>query len=258
MEKKVAVVTGASSGIGAELCKKLGAAGWCVVLAARRRNELDKVAADCGKNTLVVITDVTRRADIDELRDQTLAKFGRIDLWVNNAGQGIGKKVMELTEEDFDAMMSVNVKSALFGMQAVVPYFQQQGIGHLINISSFLGRVPFANFRSAYNAAKSALNSLTANLRMDLRRTHPGIKVSLVMPGMVQTDFAKNSLHGTPPPPQGSTSRMMPQTPQEVADLLMELIKNPKPELYTNPASAETAKAYFTDVAAFEDTMFRS
>jgi NADP-dependent 3-hydroxy acid dehydrogenase YdfG len=255
MEKKVAVVTGASSGIGAELCKKLGATGWCVVLAARRRNELDKVAAYCGKNTLVVVADVTRRADIDGLRDQTLAKFGRIDLWVNNAGQGIGKKVMELTEEDFDAMMSVNVKSALFGMQTVVPYFQQQGIGHLINISSFLGRVPFANFRSAYNAAKSALNSLTANLRTDLRRTHPGIKVSLVMPGMVQTDFAKNSLHGTPPPPPGSTSRMM---PQEVADLLMELIKNPKPELYTNPASAETAKAYFTDVAAFEDTMFRS
>jgi short-subunit dehydrogenase len=153
-------------------------------------------------------------------------------------------------------MMSVNVKSALFGMWTVVPYFQQQGKGHVINISSFLGRVPFASFRSAYNAAKSALNSLTANLRLDLRRTHPGIKVSLVMPGMVSTDFAKNALYGTPSMPQGASGRSSIQTPQEVADILVDLIKNPKPEIYTNPSSAETAKTYYADVAAYEDQMF--
>ena len=256
MEKKVAVVTGASAGIGAELCKKLGADGWCVALAARRRRELDETASQSGENTLVVLTDVTKRAEVERLKNEALQKFGKIDVWVNNAGRGIGRKVMDLNEADFDEIMSVNVKSALFGMWTVVPYFQQQGKGHVINISSFLGRVPFASFRSAYNAAKSALNMLTANLRIDLRRTHPDIKVSLVMPGMVSTDFAKNALYGTPPMPQGASNRFSFQTPQEVADILVDLIKNPKPEIYTSPSSAETAKAYYADVAAFEDKMF--
>ncbi len=257
MDKKTAVVTGASGGIGAELCIKLGGEGWNVALAARRRDELYKIAARSGENTLVVVTDVTKRTDIDNLKTEALRKFGRIDLWVNNAGRGIGKKVLDLTEDDFDEMMNVNVKSVLFGMQAIVPYFQEHGVGHIINISSFLGRVPFANFRSAYNAAKSAVNTLTANLRTDLRRTHPGIKVSLVMPGMVSTDFAKNALYGTPQMPMGSATGMKPQTPEEVADILMELIKNPKPEIYTNTSSAEIARAYYNDVAAFEDNMFK-
>jgi NAD(P)-dependent dehydrogenase (short-subunit alcohol dehydrogenase family) len=258
MENNVAVVTGASSGIGAELCKKLAAKGWCVVLAARRKKELEETAANCGVNALAVVTDVTRRDQVDRLKNASLERFGRIDVWVNNAGRGISRKVMELTEADFDEMMSVNVKSALFGIWAVVPYFQQQGKGHVINMSSFLGRIPFVNNRSAYNAAKSALNSLTANLRTDLRRTHPGVRVSLVMPGIVLTDFARNAVYGTPPLPAGAASRVPSQTPQEVADILVELIKNPKPEIYTNPSSVETAKAYYADVGAFEDRMFNS
>jgi NADP-dependent 3-hydroxy acid dehydrogenase YdfG len=257
MDKKVAVVTGASGGIGAELCTKLGGQGFCVVLAARRSAELTGVAARCGGETLVVVTDVTKRSDVDKLKDEALRKFGKIDVWVNDAGRGITKNVLDLTESDFDEMMSVNVKSVLFGMQAAVPCFQAQGGGHLINVSSFLGRVPFVSSRSAYNAAKSAVNMLTANLRADLRRTHPGIKVSLVMPGVVLTDFAKNALYGTPPMPAAVTSRLNPQTPQEVAEIIMELIKNPKPEIYTNPASAETAKAYYSDVGAFEENAFR-
>jgi NADP-dependent 3-hydroxy acid dehydrogenase YdfG len=257
MENKVAVVTGASSGIGAALCKKLGAQGWCVVLAARRKKELEETAAQCGANALVVVTDVTKRDEVERLKKEALEKFGRIDVWVNNAGRGISRKVMELSETDFDEMMSINVKSALFGIWAVVPHFQEQGKGHLINISSFLGRIPFVNHRSAYNAAKSALNSLTANLRTDLRRTHPGVKVSLVMPGIVSTDFAKNAVYGTPPMPPGAASRVPTQTQQEVADILVELIKNPKPEIYTNPSSVETAKTYYADVGAFEDRMFQ-
>ena len=258
MEKKVAVVTGASGGIGAELCKKLGANGWCVVLAARRREELENVAAQSGTQTRVVVTDVTRRAEVNRLKDEALKVFGHIDVWVNNAGRGIGRKVLELTDADFDEMMSVNVKSALYGMQAVVPCFQEQGTGHLINISSFLGRIPFVSQRSAYNAAKSALNSLTANLRNDLRQSSPGVHVSLVMPGLVLTDFGNNALHATPPQvPAGGSGRMQPQTPQDVADILMELIRNPKPEIYTNPSSAESAKAYYSDVAAFEERMLR-
>ena len=256
MDKKVIVVTGASSGIGAALCKKMGAEGWCVVLAARRLAELEKTAAASGACILIVPTDVTKKSDMNYLKKKALEKFGRIDVWVNNAGRGIGRRVTELTEHDIDAIMAVNFKSVFFGIQAVVPYFMEQGRGHLINVSSFLGRVPFATFRSVYNAAKSAVNTLTANLRVDLRRSHPGIKVSLVMPGMVTSEFQKNALYGTPPMPLTSGSGMKPQTSEEVADMMFELIKHPQPELYTNSASPEMARRYYEDVAGFEDAMF--
>ena len=257
MDKKVIVVTGASSGIGAALCKKMGSEGWCVVLAARRLAELEKIAAASGACSLIVPTDVTKKSDMDHLKKKTLEKFGRIDVWVNNAGRGIGKHVIDLTEKDLDDIMNVNFKSVFFGIQAVVPYFMEKGSGHIINISSFLGRVPFATFRSVYNAAKSAVNTLTANLRVDLRRSHPGIKVSLVMPGVVSSEFQKNALYGTPPMPQFSGGGMKPQTPEEIADILFGLIKNPKPEIYTNPASPDMARRYYEDVAAFEDNMIK-
>ena len=86
-------------------------------------------------------------------------------------------------------MMTVNVKSALYGMQAIAPHFIARGRGQIVNVSSMLSRVPFATFRSAYNAAKAALNALTANARVDLARAHPGIQVTLVMPGLVRTEF---------------------------------------------------------------------
>jgi len=254
MSEKVIVITGASSGIGAALARQLGAQGWALALAARREQELQRVASQSGPAALAIVTDVRLRPDVERLRDETLARFGRIDIWINNAGRGIGRKVADLTDADFDEMMAVNVKSALYGMQAVLPHFMQRGTGHIINVSSFLGRVPLASFRSAYNAAKAALNSLTANLRMDLKATHPGIQVSLVMPGIVDTDFARNALGGTPLPPPGARP-MVAQAPEDVARLIAELIEHPQPELYTNPASPEMARRYFQDVAAFEATL---
>lgn len=248
---KIIVITGASSGIGAELARQLGAQGHRLVLAARREKELSEVASQTGTETITVLTDVRRRADIEQLRDRAIEAFGHIDVWINNAGRGIGKSVLEITDEDFDEMMLVNTKSALYGMQVIVPHFKERGSGHIINVSSFLGRVPLATVRSVYSAAKAALNSLTANLRMDLRREYPGIHVSLVMPGIVMTEFAKNALHGTPqgPPPTGP---MKPQTAEEVAAAIVKLIEEPVAEIYTNPASPEIARRYYEDIGAFE------
>src|SRR5689334_20426091 len=210
---KVIVITGASGGIGAALAQRVARDGHAVVLAARRERELKAVAATCGERAFPVVADVTQRTIVNNLRDAAIRRFGVVDVWVNNAGRGITKKVLELTDEDLDAMVTVNVKSALYGMQAIVPHFQDRGQGHLINVSSFLGRVPLVTFRSAYNAAKAALNSLTANLRMDLRATHPNIHVSLVMPGVVTTEFAKNAL-GTPVPSAAAPGTNA-QTPEE-------------------------------------------
>ena len=244
---KTIVITGASAGIGAALARHLGRQGHQLVLAARRGPELERVAAECGTATEVVVADVRLRADVERLRDAALRRFAHVDVWVNNAGRGITRAVLDLSDDDVDEMMAVNVKSALYGIQAIVPHFQERGEGHLINVSSFLGRVPFVAFRSAYNAAKHALNALTANLRMDLRNTHPGVHVSLVMPGVVRTEFAANALGGMVPSggPPG-------QTAKEVAVVIAGLIEHPVAEVYTNPASAEMARRYYQDVGAFE------
>ena len=174
---KSIVITGASAGIGAAIARRLGRDGNKLALAARREDLLRDVARQSAPDAIAVVADVTRREDVERLRDEALRAFGGVDVWINNVGRGISRSVLDLTDDDLDEMMRVNVKSALYGMQAVVPYFLERGRGHLINISSFLGRVPIAAHRSAYNAAKAALNALTANLRADV--VGQGVEVSL-------------------------------------------------------------------------------
>ena len=147
---EIVVVTGASSGIGAALAEALSQRGMSVVLVARRKEALDAVAARCGGRAHVVVADVTERAAVRGVVEQALARFGRVDVWVNNAGRGITRAPSELTDEDIDEMMRANVKSALYGMQEILPHFKSRNAGHIINVSSMLGRVPFATIRSAY------------------------------------------------------------------------------------------------------------
>jgi NADP-dependent 3-hydroxy acid dehydrogenase YdfG len=252
----VAVITGASSGIGAALARRLGRTGFRLVLGARRAEALKAVSVDIGSDTHTVVADVTRRADVVRLRDEALEAFGSVDVWVNNAGRGINASVLDLSDEQFDEMMAVNVKSALYGMQAILPHFKERGHGHLINVSSFLSRVPIATYRSAYNAAKAALNALTANLRMDLRRQFPDIHISLVMPGMVATEFARNALGGTPAvtwasAPGGGPGPQI-QTADDVAAAIESLIQSPREEIYTQRGQPDAVVRYFNDVGAFE------
>jgi NAD(P)-dependent dehydrogenase (short-subunit alcohol dehydrogenase family) len=250
MRDRVVVITGASGGIGAALAERVARDGGHPVLVARRQAELEAVAARCGDRALVVVADVTRREDVRRVLDQALERFGHVDAWVNNAGRGITRPVSQLTDEDVDEMIRVNLKSALYGMQAVLPHFQAGGRGHIINVSSMLGRVPNVHVRSAYNAAKHALNALTANLRMELRESHPGIHVSTVSPGVVATEFGVHALHG------GRDSRQIPfaQPVTEVADVIADLIEHPRADVYTRPEFQKRVVAYFAaeDMAAVE------
>jgi NADP-dependent 3-hydroxy acid dehydrogenase YdfG len=251
MKDKVIVVTGASSGIGAALAEVVagrGARG--IVLAARRGDELAALAARLGGSALAVVTDVTQRGDVERLRDQALARFGQIDVWVGNAGRGITRSITELTDADLDDMMTSNVKSVLYGIQAVLPHFRARQQGHLITVSSMLGRISMVPMRSAYSAAKAAVNSLMASLRLELAAEFPEIHVSTVMPGVVATPFGVNALHG------GPDSRSLPnaQPVAEVAEVIAELIEHPRAERYTRPELAQLAARYYSadDVAAIE------
>lgn len=255
---KTIVITGGSAGIGAAMARRFGRDGHNLVLASRRAAALNAVAHEVTSHVVTVCADVTRRSDVNRLCDEALRAFGVIDVWINNAGRGINKPALELTDGEFDEMMAVNCKSALYGMQAVVPHFISRGQGHIINISSFLGRVPIATHRSAYNAAKAALNALSANVRVDLAAKHPNIHVSVVMPGLVSSEFARNALGstgGTAPPWNPGVSSMKPQTSEEVADAIAGLVEHPVAELFTNPANPPLARKYFEDVGAFEEGM---
>jgi len=255
----VVVITGASGGIGAAIAKRLGRDGKRLVLAARREDQLRTVAADAeslgASGVVIVPADVTKREDVMRLRDEAIKAFGQIDVWINNVGRGITRPVLDLTDADVDDMITVNLKSALYGMQAAIPHFIERGKGHLINVSTFLARVPLASYRSAYSASKAALNSLTANLRMDVHTKYPDIHVSVVMPGVVATDFADNAK--TPeeirPDRPGRTAAGAVQTPDEAAETIADLIRRPVPEIYTNPASSELVRAYYEDVGGFEE-----
>ena len=250
MDEKVVVITGASSGIGAAAAEAIARRGHRVALAARREDALEQVAERIGEEALVVPTDVTKRNEVERLRDTAIRHFGRVDVWINNAGRGISRSVFDITDADFDEMMLVNVKSMLYGMQAIAPHFLERRRGHIINISSMLGRMPMAGIRSAYNAAKHAMTALSTNARIDLRAESPDIHVTTYFPGVVVTDFGKNALGG------GPDSRNLPnaQPVTEVAEQLADLIEHPRAEAYSRPMYFEMMKQYYTaeDVTQIE------
>jgi NAD(P)-dependent dehydrogenase (short-subunit alcohol dehydrogenase family) len=254
LSDKVVVITGASAGIGlalAELCVQRGAR---VVLAARRKSELDALASRLGTDkALAVETDVARRADNEALVSQALARFGQIDSFVANAGRGISRLPSELTDADIDDMISLNLKSVLYAIQSCLPHFKQRTRGQIVAISSGLSRFPFAPQRSAYSASKAAVNLLMASLRGELRAQGlTDIHATTVMPGIVATDFGKNALHG------GIDNAKMPgaQPVGEVAEVIADVIEKPRAEAYTRPQMRELAEKYYSadDVSEIEKT----
>lgn len=237
----VVVITGASSGIGAASAELLCRAGMRVVLVARTKGKLESVARRCPGETLTIVADVTVREDVRGVVEAALEHFGQIDVWVNNVGRGITRMPSQLTDADIVDIMQTNVMSALYGMQEVLPHFKARGSGHIVNVSSLLGRIPFATFRSAYCGAKHFLNALTATFRAEVQESYPGIQVTLLSPGVVHTDFGNNALHG------GPDSRSLPggQSPEEVADILLDVIRNPRPDVYTRTGSRDRIVSYY-------------
>jgi NADP-dependent 3-hydroxy acid dehydrogenase YdfG len=238
------VITGASGGIGAAVAHQLAAQGARVALVARRAEALEEVAGKYGENAVAIVADVTRREEVQRVVRDAISRLGHVDVWVNNVGRGITRAPTELRDEDIDDMIRVNVKSALYGMQEILPHFRECGRGQIVNVSSMLGRLPFATFRSAYNGAKHFLNAITTNFRDELRESAPGIEITLVSPGVVRTDFGLNALHG------GVDSRQLPesQSPEEVAAVIVWAICTGKPDVYTRTGARQRMVEYFSRV----------
>lgn len=244
MADRVVVITGASAGIGAALAETLARRDDTVVLVARREAQLAEVASRCAGRGHALPADVTRRDDVRRVVGNAVERLGRIDVWVNNAGQGISRVPTQLTDEDIDDMMRVNVKSVLYGMQEVLPHFISRGSGQVVNVSSMLGRIPYVPLRAAYSGAKHFLNALTANFRDEVQKEHPGIVFSIVSPGVVRTDFGLNARHG------GPDSRQMPysQSAEEVAEVIAGVIESRRNDVYTARGARQRVAEYYAGI----------
>lgn len=193
LDGKVAVVTGASSGIGEATAKSLSEEGADVVLAARREEELRDLADQIeteGGDTLVVPTDVTDEADIQELVDRTVEEFDRLDILVNNAGVMLLEEVEDADPDNFQQMVDVNLSGLMKLTRAALPIMQDQGSGHVVNISSVAGRKSFPG-SSAYSATKFGVNGFSEGLRQEVTG-EDDIRITLIEPGFVDTELAEH------------------------------------------------------------------
>lgn len=196
LEGKVAIVTGASSGIGAATARLLAGSKMAVVLAARRADRLDPLQVEieaAGGRALALPTDVTDRDAVEVMVRTAREWFERVDLLVNNAGVMLLAPATQLLVEEWDRMLDVNVRGVLYCTAAVLPVMLEQGGGHIVNVSSVAGRRPFPG-GTVYSATKSAVRALSAGLRTELSPGH-GIRVTDIQPGVVDTELTEHISH---------------------------------------------------------------
>lgn len=192
---KVVVITGASSGLGEATARHLGAAGASLVLAARRGDRLETLAAEIrakGGKAEVVVADVSRRADVEALVQKAVASFGRIDVMINNAGLMAIAPMSEAKVEEWERMIDINIKGVLYGIAAALPVFQKQGTGHFINIASVAGVKVFSPGGTVYSGTKFAVRAISEGLRHE---TGGAIRTTVISPGAVDSELKLGSSH---------------------------------------------------------------
>lgn len=194
---KVVVITGASSGIGHATALEFARDGYHVVLAARRKRELEDVAVACREHevdALVQPADTTDEVAVQQLAAAAVKRFGTIDVWINNAGVSVYGDFLDTPTEDFRQVMDTNVMGYVHGAKAALRQFKAQGHGLLINISSINATAPLP-YSTAYTASKYAIRGLTESLRMELEAEEllGPIQVCNVMPASTDTNFFQNA-----------------------------------------------------------------
>ncbi len=192
---KVAVVTGASMGIGEAIAKVFAEEGASVVLLSRdaARAEAARVRIACPERTVALSCDVRNSEEIDRVLALTLHHFKRVDIWINNAGHGLLDSVAQTEMQACHELFETNFFGAMSAMQAVIPVMRQQGGGTIINISSVAGHIP-QPFHASYSATKFALNAIGKAAGIELKKD--GVHVLTVCPGYVRTAFSENAVRG--------------------------------------------------------------
>lgn len=226
IDGSVIIVTGASSGIGEAIARLAHARGMKVVLAARRAALLAAVSASL-PGSVAVPTDVTSSDDVRALVDSAVAEFGRIDVLVNNAGQGLHLPVIDVDLDDVRAVLELNVLAPLALMKAVTPVMRSGGGGAIVNISSGSTRRVLPGV-GPYAATKSALNTLSEVARSELARDN--ITVSLVVPGVTKTAFHDMLRAGS-----ADVANAPKCSPEQVAEAVLRVVESGEAEVVVSP-----------------------
>lgn len=194
IKNKVVIITGASSGLGAETARHLAQKGAKLVLGARRLDRLETLVADIqqqGGEAIAVAMDVSQRDNVEHLAQQALAHFGKIDVLINNAGIMPGAVMSALKVDEWDKMIDVNVKGVLYGIAAVLPTMLAQKRGHIINLSSVAGLKVSAGGGTVYSATKFAVKAISEGLREEMASEN--IRVTTLYPGAIETELKYSS-----------------------------------------------------------------
>lgn len=236
LKGSVVVLTGASSGIGRAAALAFARRGAIVVAAARREQALLEVAEECRRlagDALAVPTDVSDRSSVRNLVDQTIAKFGRIDVWVNDAGVYLLGRIEDVPWDDYRQVLETNLFGTIHGARAVIPYFRRQGSGVLINVASIVGRVG-QPYTSAYVASKFGVVGLSESLRAELLDA-PDVHVCTVLPDATDTPIFHQAGNYT-----GRAIKAPDPVydPEDVAQLIVRCAENPKREVYATTHAA--------------------
>jgi NAD(P)-dependent dehydrogenase (short-subunit alcohol dehydrogenase family) len=193
---KVAIITGAGTGIGRACALAYAREGAKLVLAARRRDVLEAVAVECGTNPLIIPLDVSNVADVDSLIAQVAGQFGAIHVLLNNAGVLHAGTAEQITPDQWDETFNVNVRGVWLLSRGVLPHMRKSG-GSIINIASVLG-INGAHLRAAYAASKGAVVLLTKCMAID--HGHEKIRVNAICPSFIETDLTAAYIRNTPDP----------------------------------------------------------
>lgn len=224
--RKIALVTGATSGIGLETTRLLLEDGWYVIGTGRRQEKLQELEENSGGRFFALSFDVRDREALRILIAELPEDWRSISLLINNAGNAHGlEHFQEGKWEDWEAMIDINVKGLLIVTEAVLPMMLKQGSGHIINIGSIAGEQPYAR-GSVYCASKSAVSMISDCLRIDLNAE--GIKVSEIRPGMVETDFSLVRFKGDAEKAAQVYKGLTPLSGKDVAEAIMWMVKAPQ------------------------------
>lgn len=213
---KIAVVTGAGSGIGEAIATLLHEEGAKVVLAGRNKDKLQNVANQLAQDSVKVVpTDVTKKEEVDELIKMAQQTFGGLEIVINSAGQMLSSKITDYQVDEWDSMIDVNIKGTLYTAKAALPTMLEQSSGHLINIASISG-FEVTKSSTIYSATKAAVHTITQGLEKELAKT--GVKVTSISPGMVDTAITAT---------YNPTDRKKLE-PQDIAEAVLYALTQPK------------------------------
>lgn len=224
---KIALVTGATSGIGRATAIALAKQGFQIIATGRRKERLEELQQELEGVTTVLplLFDVRSKEAVQYAIASLPAEWQQIDVLVNNAGNAHGlSSIQDGLLDDWDAMLDINVKGLLYVSNAVIPFMQQRGKGHIINIGSIAGKEVYAN-GNVYCASKFAVDALSKAMRIDLVQT--GIKVSEVNPGAVETEFSEVRFKGDKERAAGVYQGYQALQADDIADLIAFIVTRP-------------------------------